>query len=140
MMCFVQHEKLDPLNYCHLSKCWMLAAPLQLIGLQRKNTRNHHSSGSDQLMNDLMRRFCAIIKKKWIRFCGVTLKRRIIIFYNPFYSIHKCTLVGGKVNDVFKNGPFAGNDLPSDLLIIQTFNQVQQGFMLVLESRAYRRL
>ena len=49
-------------------------------------------------------------------------------------------LVGGKVHNVLKNGPFAWNGLPSDLLIIQTFNQVEKGFMLVLQPRAYRRL
>jgi len=43
-------------------------------------------------------------------------------------------LVGLEVNDIFKNGPFADDDISADLLFRQTIDDIHQRFVLVLHT------
>jgi hypothetical protein len=43
-------------------------------------------------------------------------------------------LVCLQVNDVFKNGPLARDDIAPYMFIIETIDQVYQGFVLILQS------
>ena len=42
-------------------------------------------------------------------------------------------LVSSEMDNVFKDGPFAGYDLPADLFIRKSFNNIKQRFVLVFQ-------
>ena len=132
VMRFVQEEEIQPLWKGHFPKGGMYAGFVEIRFAEAQDLGRHFLAERQEVLHDFATSQAAVVEEQRIGFRAVALKCRVVFLENSAYPPHPGVLGCLQVNDVFKNRPFAGNNLPADLFIRQTVNNVQQGFVLVL--------
>ena len=133
-MCFVQQEKIQPLQQGHLA-IGRVYPRFDMIrfGQGQDATRDFLAHGN-KILHDLPERLVTIVEEKGIRFSRISFKGRIVAVQDLPDPADESMLVRLQVYDVLKHRPFARVDLPPDLFFRQAIDDIHQRFMLVLKT------
>lgn len=128
----MQQKEIQPLQEVHAPKQGMPPGFLKIILAETEKTSSDLLSDGDQVLHDLAETFMAIVQEVRVTFCSIAVKGWIVPFQDLPHPGDKRMLISLQVDDILKDGPFPGVDLPSKLFFIETINDIHQRFMLVL--------